>query len=70
MFEIFNKDNKIQKSGKRNVDENGKYVETLEHIRGNAATGEQVHSVCTYKTDKPMTFEEMKLHWDEMNREA
>jgi len=71
MFEIFNKkNNKIQKSGKRGVDEQGKYNETLEHIRGNAATGEQVHSVRGYQTDKPMTFEEMKVHWDEMNLEA
>jgi|tagenome__1003787_1003787.scaffolds.fasta_scaffold11043000_1 hypothetical protein len=70
MFEIFNKNNKIQKNGKRGVDENGKYVETLEHIRGNAAIGEQIHSVRTYRTDEPMTFEVMKLHWDEMNKEA
>ena len=66
MFGKFlNKNNdKMQKSGKRfgRVDEQGKYVEKLEHIRGNAAIGEQVHSVRTYKTDKPMTSEEMKVH--------
>jgi len=79
MFENFlnnkknNNKDEIQKSGKRygrQVDKQGRYVENLEHIRGNAAIGEQVHSVRTFKTDEPMTFEEMKVHWDEMNREA
>jgi hypothetical protein len=79
MFENFlnnkrnNNKDEIQKSGKRygrQVDKQGRYVENLEHIRGNAAIGEQVHSARTFKTDEPMTFEEMKVHWDEMNREA
>lgn len=68
-----NNKNELKENNKRygrKVDEQGRYVETLEHIRGNAAIGEQVHSARTFKTDKPMTFEEMKLHWDEMNREA
>lgn len=71
MFGNNNNNNKLQKSryGYK-IDEQGKYVENLEHIRGNAATGEQVHSARTFRLDRPMTFEEMKIHWDEMNREA
>jgi len=68
-----NNNNKLQQSGKRygyNIDGQGRYVENLEHIRGNAATGEQLHSARVFRTEKPMTFQEMKVHWDEMNREA
>ena len=76
MYENNNsKNSKIQESGDGKSrwfvrDEQGKYNTKLEHIRGNAAIGEQVHSVRDFQTDKPMSFEEMRVHWDEMNREA
>jgi hypothetical protein len=68
MKSLFNFNN----SEKKNVyvDEQGKYNQSLGHIRGNAATGEQVHTVRNYQTDKPMTFDEMEARWDEMNQEA
>lgn len=70
MKNLFN-NNKLQQSNtKKNIDEQGKYNQSLGHVRGNAATGEQVHTVRNYQTDNTMTFEEMETRWDEMNEEA
>jgi hypothetical protein len=60
MKNLFN-NNKLQQSNtKKNIDEQGKYNQSLGHVRGNAATGEQVHTVRNYQTDNVMTFEDME----------
>ena len=46
------------------------YERDLEHIQGNAFTGEQISVAQTYQTDNPLTHAEMETHWEEMRQQA